>query len=73
MSGNQFQRFGWLVAATTGVLVAYVLYQLTLQPDPDACNQYLPAAAIADEGQDQENLVDHALLRQPGCEAGATP
>ncbi len=58
----------WLVTAVACVLVTYALYQATSGEAPDACQQQLSAAAIADTGPDQEALVDNALLMRPQCD-----
>ena len=58
----------WLVTVVACALVTYALYQATSGEAPDACQQQLSAAAIADAGQDQEALVDNALLMRPQCD-----
>ena len=58
----------WLVTIVACVLVTYVLYPATSGEAPDACQQQLSAAAIADAGPDQEALVDNALLMRPQCD-----
>ena len=58
----------WLVTAVACALVSYVLYQATSGEAPNACQQQLSAAAIADAGSDQEALVDNALLMRPQCD-----
>ena len=58
----------WLVSAVACVLITYALYQATSGEAPDACQQQLSAAAIAEAGPDQEALVDNALLMHPQCD-----
>jgi hypothetical protein len=61
------RKSAWLIASLTGLLLAYTAYQTTLHEAAETCTDSLSAAAIADPGQDQGLLVDHALLRSPEC------
>jgi len=59
-------------AVFTVVAIVAALYWLTLAPEPpqqESCANTLDlsAAAIATEGQDQQNLVDSAMLARGKC------
>lgn len=60
-----------VVAAASGLLIAAALYWLTLSPLPptDPCERQsdLSAAAMANEGLDQDTLVDRAMIERRRC------
>ena len=64
-----------VITFACAMLLVATLYQITLAPEADPCSDQagISAAAIADEGRDQENLVDRALLNQAGCAAPTEP
>lgn len=62
----------WALAAATVALLIAAAYWLTLAPaensDPCARQADISAAAIADEGIDQQTLVDRAMIERRECE-----
>lgn len=64
-----------LVTIACTLLMLATLYRITLAPEVDPCSDQIgmSAAAIADEGQDQENLVDRALLNKGRCKPVDNP
>mgnify|MGYP001596075633 CR=1 FL=1 len=61
------------VLATTVVLIVYFLSETTKTPTENTCEQTLSAAVLATPGEDQEALVDNALLRGTHCSRAERP
>ncbi len=62
-----------VVLATTVGIIVYFLSETTKTPDADLCEQTLSAAVLASPGEDQEALVDNALLRGTHCSEAESP
>ena len=62
-----------VVLATTVLLIVYFLSETTKTPAADVCEQTLSAAVLASPGDDQEALVDNALLRGTHCSETDSP
>ncbi len=58
-----------IIAVVTSLGLTALLYWLTLEEPKDPCagTGDLSAAAIADEGLDQDNLVDRAMIERRDC------